>query len=173
MEDPGNPDDRTAAQKLAFARFKREIYHKVFRIIFETLLRPSNYGEAVNCSDALTRVLWPGVLIDSVDYQEAEILCAIRAALADFPCPKCLVYKLDLHLLTKPNTPRTTQSMMAIYHQGQAAATKAEKERIFQAHGLHDTEVCLLFTNVVRMRQINYLLSLVEFLLADGKLGPL
>ena len=141
MEDEGNRDDRTAAQKIAFARFKREVYHKVFRVIFDTLVRPSNHGEAVRCSDLFTRVLWPGVLIDSVDYQEAEVLCAIRAALADFPCPKCLVYKLDLHLLTKQNTLRTTESMVAVYHQGLAASNKTEKERILQAHGLHDTEV--------------------------------
>ncbi|GJE89869.1 hypothetical protein PsYK624_059800 [Phanerochaete sordida] len=140
IDDPANPEDRTASEKLEFARFKREVYHKVLSVVFSTLKRSSNSGEAVKCADELIRILWTGFLIHSADLQEAEALCAIRAALANHPCPQCLVEKCDLHRISLSSTPRTSSFMQDVYHRAKAATTKTEKERILRDHGLHDTE---------------------------------
>ncbi|KAJ7718510.1 hypothetical protein B0H14DRAFT_3170816 [Mycena olivaceomarginata] len=54
--DPGDPSDRKHASKAVdWARFKREIMHKVFRIIFAPLLGPAKHGEALSCGDNIQR----------------------------------------------------------------------------------------------------------------------
>ncbi|KAJ7696268.1 hypothetical protein B0H17DRAFT_929612 [Mycena rosella] len=140
IRDRSDPDDRNTAETVAWARFRREVYHKVCGIIFKSLLRPARNGETVKCGDGLNRVLFPGIPYHSLDGEEACSMCACRAALANFPCPRCLVPKAQLHSLLKEFTPRTTESMKLVYEAAHDAPTKAEQEKILQSHGLHLTE---------------------------------
>jgi hypothetical protein len=113
----------------------------VSAIIYKSLLRPARNGETVKCGDGRNRVLFPGIPYHSLDGEEACSMCACRAALANFPCPRCLVPKAELHSLLKEFTPRTTESMKRVYEAARDAQTKAEQEQILQSHGLHLTEV--------------------------------
>ncbi len=70
--------------------------------------------------------------------------CACRAALANYPCPKCLVPKDKLHHVSKEFPARTSESMKAVIQEASMAPTKAKKEKILQDHGLHDIEVWLI-----------------------------
>ncbi|KJA12958.1 hypothetical protein HYPSUDRAFT_73169 [Hypholoma sublateritium FD-334 SS-4] len=138
IEDPSDPSARSAAETLQFAQFKREVYQKVLKQVFRTLKRRSWYGEAHRCADGEYRILYPGILIESQDGEEASYFCACRAALANYPCPKCLVCKDELHCVSRTFPARTSESMRAVIEQVSVATTKAKKEKILQDHGLHD-----------------------------------
>jgi len=90
-ETAENEDDSLASVEIA--QFKREVYHKIFRVILRPLERPSHIGEAVICSDQLIRILHLGILIQVVDGEEARGICGTRGAQANYPCPCCLVPK--------------------------------------------------------------------------------
>lgn len=147
--DPGDPDERNARETLEFAHFKRVVYHKVASRVFSSLRRRSHSGEAMRCGDGATRVLHPGIIIESQDGEEANYFCACRASgHANYPCPKCLVHKDQLHDVTGSFESRTSESMRSVIQRASQAQTKAEKEKILQAFGLHDIQVCLTCLHV-------------------------
>ena len=97
----------------------------------------------MRCGDGATRVLHPGILIESQDGEEANCFCACRASgHANYPCPKCLVYKDQLYNVTGSFEPRTSESMRLVIQRASGARTKTDKEKILQAFGLHDIQVC-------------------------------
>ena len=141
IEDPAHPSDRGAAETLEFAHFKREVYQKILSRIFASLQSRSQCGETHSCNDGISRILYPGVLIESQDGEEASYFCACRAATANFPCPKCLVHKSNLSNITKTFEARTSASMQFVLELASKATTKTSKEKILQDHGLHDIKV--------------------------------
>jgi hypothetical protein len=141
IEDPADPSDRGASETTEFAQFKREIYQKVLGRIFASLRRRSRFGEPHLCNDDKIRILYPGILIESQDGEEASYFCACRAATAKHPCPKCLVPKSELHSITKSFQPRTSESMRRVLERASRATSKTAKEKILQDYGLHDIKV--------------------------------
>jgi Plavaka transposase len=110
--------------------------------VFSSLRQRSHSGEAMRCGDGVTRVLYPGILIESQDGEEANYFCACRASgHANHPCPKCLVDKNQLHNITGTFEPRTSESMRAVIRRASRAETKIDKEKILKAFGLHDIPV--------------------------------
>ena len=96
----------------------------------------------MRCGDGVIRVLHPGIIIESQDGEEANCFCACRASgHANYPCPKCLVHKDQLHNVTGSFESRTSESMRLVIQRASRAQTKTEKEKILQAFGLHDIEV--------------------------------
>jgi hypothetical protein len=144
IEDPSDPSSRSAAEKEEFAHFKREVYQKVLKTVFRSLKRPSQNGETHHCADGIDRVLYPGILIESQDAEEAAYFCGCRAASANHPCPKCLVAQTDLHKISGNFELRTPQSMRAVLTQASKAKTKGAKEKILKDNGMHNIEVSLL-----------------------------
>lgn len=141
--DPGDPDERNTKESLEFAQFKRVVYQKVASRVFSSLRRRSHSGEAMQCGDGVNRILHPGILIESMDGEEANCFCACRASgHANYPCPKCLVHKDQLHNITGSFETRTSDSMRSVILRASQASTKMEKEKILQAFGLHDIQVC-------------------------------
>ncbi|KII82987.1 hypothetical protein PLICRDRAFT_58595 [Plicaturopsis crispa FD-325 SS-3] len=67
-------------------------------------------------------------------------LAACRAALANYPCPRCLVHKNDLDKITRSFSPRTVPDMIQTYRDALAAGTKTERENILRRKGLHATK---------------------------------
>jgi hypothetical protein len=53
IEDPSDPTSRSAAEKEEFAHFKREVYQKVLKKVFQTLKQRSQNGEAHCCADGV------------------------------------------------------------------------------------------------------------------------
>jgi len=76
-----------------------------------------------------------------LDGKEAAYFNACRAALAHFPCPKCLVHQSDLHKITAKFTLRTTETMKAVVVKALKKQTKKDKESLLKSHGLHGIEV--------------------------------
>ncbi|KAJ7899708.1 hypothetical protein B0H13DRAFT_2234203 [Mycena leptocephala] len=112
--DPSDPSNRNAAQKLAFAKHKMEVYQKILSIIFSSLKSRSWSGEPIRCPDNLVRIFHPGILINSLDGKEAAYFNACRAALALYPS--------------------------AVVVKALKKQTKKDKERILQSYGLHGVE---------------------------------
>ncbi|KAJ7655541.1 hypothetical protein B0H17DRAFT_956309 [Mycena rosella] len=139
VADPSDPSDRKTADTLSFAKFKMKVYQRVLKVVFASLKSRSWNGEAFECWDKLVRVFPPGILITSLDGKEAAYFNACRAALANYPCPKCLVHKDELHRLTKVFQRRTTSTMSAVLRKALGASTKKAKEEILKKHGLHGT----------------------------------
>jgi hypothetical protein len=89
----------------------------------------------------VTRVLYPAIPYKSLDGEEACAISACRAALAIYPCPRCLVHKRDLHQITKVFPARTVSGMRQVFEKAADASTKTERECILRGVGLHFTEV--------------------------------
>ncbi|KIJ54948.1 hypothetical protein M422DRAFT_153273 [Sphaerobolus stellatus SS14] len=123
-----------------YAQFKREIYHKVCERILRTLRQKSHNGEAVTCGDKITRVVYPGFLIDAVDGEEGYCVCGARGVKANHPCAHCLVYKGELHKLSDRFTPRTQNTMISIYNQAIQASSPTARQTILKNNGLHLVE---------------------------------
>ncbi|KAJ7264829.1 hypothetical protein C8J57DRAFT_1436238 [Mycena rebaudengoi] len=137
IEEPGDPSDRKTAETLEFAKFKMKIYQRILAQIFSGLRSRSWNGEPIRCCDKHTRIFHPGIHINSLDGKEASYFNACRAALANHPCPKCLVHKCDLHQISSTFKLRTSETMQAVVRKALNAATKADKERILKKNGLH------------------------------------
>jgi len=141
--DSSDPSSRSSAETEEFAHFKRDIYQKVLKIIFKSLRHRSHGGDAHRCADGISRILYPGILIESQDAEEAAYFCGCRAARATHPCPKCLVSHSELHKVSANFTLRTPTNMRAALWKVASAKTKGEKQRILVEYGLHDIPVCM------------------------------
>lgn len=118
-----------------------QVYQRILKVIFASLKARSWNGEPLECWDGLIRVFHPGVLILSLDGKEAAYFNACRAALANYPCPKCLAHHSELHCITKKFKVRTTATMKAVVDKASNALTKTEAEAILKNNGLHGIKV--------------------------------
>ncbi|KAJ6546402.1 hypothetical protein DFH09DRAFT_1320965 [Mycena vulgaris] len=98
----------------------------------------SHNGEALRFGDGITCTAYPGVLIESMDFEELAAWLAIRNSTSLHPCPQCLVCKDDLPRLTCVFTERTTKSMSLIL--ARAPAGKTDRNEYLKEYGLHDFE---------------------------------
>ncbi|KAF7349530.1 hypothetical protein MSAN_01743400 [Mycena sanguinolenta] len=144
VRDRKDPADRSQAATIRFAKFKRDVYHRVLHIVFvQTLRHHASGGRCVPCADGMQRVLFPRLPVLSLDGEEACTCAATRGALADFPCPRCLARRDQLHYFFSNNLEfplRTTATMKAVYEQAKSERFKGDAEDLLQRHGLHLTE---------------------------------
>ena len=147
--DTSDPSSRSSAETEGFAHFKRDIYQKVLKIVFQSLRHRSHDGEAHRCAGGISQILYPGILIESQDAEEAAYFCGCRAARATHPCPKCLVLHSELHEIFGNFELRTPSNMRAALRRVASAETKAERQRILVKYGLHDVPVRLLHPQVL------------------------
>ncbi|KAF8516714.1 hypothetical protein BU17DRAFT_67328 [Hysterangium stoloniferum] len=124
VEDPHDPKSRTEAQRAAFAFFKRSIYHQVLMVALQPLQYPSQYGEAVTCSDSVQQVLTTGIIIQSLMVKKQHALM-------------CLFHKNELTKTTKVFPLRTRQTMSDVVQKAKAARSKRQTEEILRDNGLH------------------------------------
>jgi hypothetical protein len=109
-----------------------------------SLEQRSHNGEALRFGDGVTCAAFPGVLIESMDFEELAVWLAIRNSTSLHPCPQCLVHKDDLPRLTKTFPERTTESMSrALAH---APVGKTDRNEHLKQYGLHDFEVSITTT---------------------------
>ena len=149
ITDTSDPSSRSSAETEEFAHFKRDIYQKVLKIVFQSLRHRSHDGETHCCAGGINRILYPGILIESQDAEEAAYFCGCRAARATHPCPKCLVSHSELHKIFGNFELRTPSNMRAALQRVASAETKAERQRILVKYGLHDIPVRLLHPQVL------------------------
>ncbi|KJA13763.1 hypothetical protein HYPSUDRAFT_72879 [Hypholoma sublateritium FD-334 SS-4] len=138
IEDPSDPASCSASQQEKFSHFKREVYQKVLKKVFQSLKTRSQNGEAHCCGDGISRVLYSGILIKSQDAEEAAYFCTCHAASANHLCPKCFVSQKELHDILGTIELRTPQSMQAVLSHVSKMKTKIAREQILKDNGLHN-----------------------------------
>jgi hypothetical protein len=106
----------------------------------ESLRERSHHGEAIRFGDGVTRVAHPGILIESMDFEELAAWLAIRNSKSLHPCPQCLVHRDDLHQLSCSFPCRTVEGMSdALVRAPQNP--KTARDEFLKAYGLHDFKV--------------------------------
>ncbi|KAJ7191815.1 hypothetical protein GGX14DRAFT_380770 [Mycena pura] len=148
IRDQRDPQTRSNLEKIDFAFRKRNLYHRVLRRVFvQSLGKRSENGEGVTCGDSISHVIYPAIPIASLDGKEADIYTTTRAALAHFPCARCLVRSDQLLALCQISghfyEPRTTDSMKRIYLEAMSKHSKKDAEELLQKYGLHAVENAL------------------------------
>jgi hypothetical protein len=104
----------------------------------------SRNGEALRFGDGVTQTAYPGVLIESMDFEELAAWLAIRNSQANHPCPTWLVHHNDLHKLSERFDRRTSDSMQAVLAQTKYL-NATEREEILKSYGLQNFDVCQMF----------------------------
>ncbi|KAJ7107034.1 hypothetical protein C8R44DRAFT_637635, partial [Mycena epipterygia] len=114
------------------------IYCGVCHLVMASLEQRSHNGEALRFGDGVTRVAYPGVLIESMDFEELSAWLSIRNSTSLHPCPQCLVHKNDLPRLTKNFPECTTESISSFL--ARTPAGKTDHNEHLKQYGLHDFE---------------------------------
>ncbi|EJD44286.1 hypothetical protein AURDEDRAFT_65386, partial [Auricularia subglabra TFB-10046 SS5] len=122
-----------------FRVFKMRVYQKVYAHAFRSLKDPSTYGRAVACGDGVTRVLHPGLFIESMDAEESTFFNGCMAASANVPCPSCLAHSSELDNITKSFPARTSAQMQQVYEEAQPMPP-TKREEYLASRGLKDVE---------------------------------
>ncbi|KAJ7146207.1 hypothetical protein C8R44DRAFT_897736 [Mycena epipterygia] len=135
----------SAPEKEDLTKIKSLVYNEINSVILHSLKARSVYGDTFRFGDGMRRTGYPGILIESMDFQELAAWLAIRSAAANFPCPKCLVPKLQLSQLTKRFEHRTPAFMEVVLNQARRKHTKGEKEAVLRNSGIHDVKASNVF----------------------------
>ncbi|KAJ7858830.1 hypothetical protein B0H14DRAFT_3085032 [Mycena olivaceomarginata] len=140
--NPADPSVRKTAKTLAFTKFKMQVYQHTFlfvKVVFPSLKAHSWNDEPLECWDGLIRVFHPSSFLSMGKNRAStpSYFNACRAALANYPCPKCLMHHSELHCITKKFKVRTTATMKAVVDKASNALTKTEAEAILKNNVLH------------------------------------
>jgi hypothetical protein len=135
-----DPRNLNAAARAEYDRLKRLIYRGVCETVMASLQHRSHRGEALRFGDGIVRVAHPGVLIESMDFEELAAWLAIRNSRSLHPCPQCLVHKDDLHRLSRSYRLRTAAGMSTALAQA-PISSKTQRNEFLKGYGLHDFEV--------------------------------
>ncbi|KAJ7082070.1 hypothetical protein B0H15DRAFT_785946 [Mycena belliarum] len=132
-------DPRTlrGASRGEYDELKRLIYREVCKIIMNTLQERSHRGETLRSGDGVVWVAHPGVLIESMDFEELAAWLAIRNSRSLHPCPQCMVHHDELHCLSQSFPARTAEAMSAALVQA-PTASKTRRNDFLKSYGLHD-----------------------------------
>ena len=129
-----------------FTLFKMQVYHKVLAQIFDGFEGKSHNGVLVKFADAIFRIGHPGVLIISLDAEEAPIFNACKSHNARLPCPRCLVTHDELDQLGCRFTLRTVGDMRSIILNMRASSlNRVAQNTVLTQNGLRNVEVCVIF----------------------------
>ncbi|KAJ7272206.1 hypothetical protein C8J57DRAFT_1318109, partial [Mycena rebaudengoi] len=137
----------SAPEKEDFIELCGKVYHGLNEKLLAPLKWRSHRGDTLRFGDGEHRTGFPGIEIQSMDFQEIAAWLGMRSSQANFPCPKCLVPKDKLHCLTRHFAHRTSASMAAVVHKAQSKLTKGEKEAVLKKAGLHNVEQILWHFN--------------------------
>lgn len=135
-----DPKTLKGTRRNEYDGLKRKIYHTVCNVVMASLERRSRNGEAVRFGDGVTRVAHPGVLIESMDFEEMAAWLAIRNSRSNHPCPKCLVHHEHLHKLFKRSDTRTSRSMQRVLERAEEL-NNTDREELLKSYGLHNFKV--------------------------------
>ncbi|KAJ7314389.1 hypothetical protein DFH08DRAFT_716690, partial [Mycena albidolilacea] len=119
------------------------VYNKINSVILDSLHARSHYGATLQFGDGVVRTGHPGIMIESMDFQELSAWLAMRSAIATYPCPKCLVPKTQLASLEKWFERRTPDKIKAVLHKARAQYSKKDHKEVLKGSGLHNIEQIL------------------------------
>ncbi|KAG9098331.1 hypothetical protein FS749_004060 [Ceratobasidium sp. UAMH 11750] len=126
------------------AGFRCQVYHDALRSIFETLKVASRYGAPMRCGDGIIRDFVPVIAAGSADYMEFIRMVCIHGHKGRFPCPICLVPRLEQSNLLKLWPMRTVSATEDILCRAKSAPTKTEREKILKEQSLRNIRSAFL-----------------------------
>ncbi|KAB5587904.1 hypothetical protein CTheo_8654 [Ceratobasidium theobromae] len=126
------------------AGFRCQVFHNALNIIFESLKIPSRHGAPVRCGNGIIHELVPVIAAESADYMEIIKMICILGHSSDFPCPICLVPRLEQSRLTKSWPIRTTFMTKQILSQAKKAESAVEKDAILKKQSLQSVRSVFL-----------------------------
>ncbi|KAF7325465.1 hypothetical protein MKEN_00395100 [Mycena kentingensis (nom. inval.)] len=135
-----NADRRnlSTAEKEDLVELQGLAYHGLNEHLLSSLKTRSHRGETLRFGDGVRRTGYPGIEIQSMDFQEIAAWLRMRASNALYSCPKCLVPKDWLYCLTRRFTLRTPRAMAKVVRKARKKSTKGDKEAVLKSAGLHD-----------------------------------
>ncbi|KAG8710978.1 hypothetical protein FRC11_003923 [Ceratobasidium sp. 423] len=116
-----NPQDN-ALNDSDLAELRVRVYHDALEAVFESLALPSQCGVSIKCGDGQTRKFRPVIGAISADYKELCRITCILGHKSGFPCPICLVPRLQQGDLVQSWPNRTVNG-------SEALILRASKER--------------------------------------------
>ena len=93
----------------SYVKYKREVYHSVWKIIVSFIQKAANWGEYLQCADAIFRSLYITIKIFAIDMEEQYVL-------DPFLLPHMLNLVLDTWSIYFVESIQTTHARYASYH---------------------------------------------------------
>ncbi|KAI9455173.1 hypothetical protein BJY52DRAFT_1205065 [Lactarius psammicola] len=134
---PNVPETPEDSKKPAFINFKREVWHRAFRCIIESIIEKSKAGCWLQYADGTQHLFFPSIIILSADYEEQCVMSLIRGYLGKLPCPICCVPKDQLADNSKTWPLRTAAHVKQILREVRALS-KSDRESHLSKHGIRD-----------------------------------
>ncbi|KDN42568.1 hypothetical protein RSAG8_06711, partial [Rhizoctonia solani AG-8 WAC10335] len=138
------PKARNDSKVKDLAGFRCKVYHDAINIIFESLKLPSRYGAPIRCGDGIVREFVPVVAAGSADYMEIIRMICILGHRSDFPCPICLVPRLEQSDLMKSWPVRTASATEEIFARAETAESLSESDRILREQSFRNVRSAFL-----------------------------
>ncbi|KAF8603005.1 hypothetical protein BDV93DRAFT_556926 [Ceratobasidium sp. AG-I] len=120
------------------ADFRCKVYHDALNVVFESLKLAARNGVPMRCGDGIIRDFVPVVAAGSADYMEFIRFVCILGAKSGFPCPICLVPRLEQSSLLKSWPNRTVVLTEDLLERVEQAATAAVKSEILHEQSLRN-----------------------------------
>ncbi|KAJ7221434.1 hypothetical protein GGX14DRAFT_388602 [Mycena pura] len=135
-----DPKTLTAAKREDLTKLRGRIYNAINSHILGSIKIRTVNGATFKFGDRVFRTATPGILIQSMDFQEIAAWLVMRNSQAKYLCPKCLVPSDQLEQLTKHFTHRTIDMMRRTLAKARRQLTKGDKERVLRGKGMHNVE---------------------------------
>ncbi|TFK20498.1 hypothetical protein FA15DRAFT_599615 [Coprinopsis marcescibilis] len=128
-----------AFSQAEYPNFKQEVWVKAFLEILKSIASEfATTGKAYSI-EAISRWLYPFIIILASDYEEQCIMAMIRGIKGLFPCPVCLVPREEQSDLSKSWRLRTTPWMQQVF-MDTVGMTKEGRNNVLKGYGLRAVE---------------------------------
>ncbi|KAH9009890.1 hypothetical protein EDB84DRAFT_1446058 [Lactarius hengduanensis] len=140
MADHYIPETAADSGKPEFVNFKRDVWHRAFHCIIDSIINKLKAGCWLQCADGTEQHFFPGVIILSADYEEQCIMSLIWGVHGKMPCPICFVPDDQLADVSKTWPPRTTERMQQLIEEGKTLNRSVDHEHHFSKYGIRDVD---------------------------------
>ncbi|KAH8985616.1 hypothetical protein EDB86DRAFT_3049177 [Lactarius hatsudake] len=137
---PDIPETPADSGKPEFVNFKRNVWHRAFHCIIDSIIDKSKAGCWLQCADGTEQHFFPGVIMLSADYEEQCVMSLIRGIHGKMPCPICFVPDDQLADVSKSWPPRTTERMQQLIEEGKILDRSVDREHHFSKYGIRDVD---------------------------------
>ncbi|KAG8727553.1 hypothetical protein FRC10_005855, partial [Ceratobasidium sp. 414] len=121
-----------------------QVYHDALQAIFEDFEVAARHGIPMRCGDGAIRKFMPVIAAAAADYMEFVRMVCILGHRSGFPCPICLVPRLEQSKLMESWPRRTVSSSEDVLHRANQAPTAIECDEILHEQSLRNMRSAFL-----------------------------
>ncbi|KAG9094666.1 hypothetical protein FS749_012061 [Ceratobasidium sp. UAMH 11750] len=126
------------------AGLRCQVYHDTLRSIFEELKIPARHGIPMRCGDGIVRNFVPVIAATAADYMEFIRMVCILGHNSGFPCPICLVPRLEQSKLMEVWPTRTVSGSEDVLDRANQAPTISKRNEILHEQSLRNIRSAFL-----------------------------